>query len=336
MQTVLDAPVLADGGCEQANSRGEAAGVVVSPLLHGGVRQHARPTDHHDRLESWPVRRHVAQGLGRHHPDLPPFVATVAAFERLLVAHPHVGKPRRLRVREERLQRRVELLPVGLDGHDVLGLRVEHLLGDLLAGVAGVHRHDGALEFQRLQHRHDGVALLGRTLDIPQSQHQPLAPHPRVDLVQRRPSKGAGQSAAQGLAIEGHDLPGQRLGEAVHPGPYAGLERRRAKRREQSTEDPLLGRLRGHVQEGAQKLLLRLREGLQLLPPRGAAQDTQQPDHQYGLKRVRAAARDARVAQAREVLEDSTDALRKLGALHAPPLSQRSEKSSDFGNVALP
>jgi hypothetical protein len=70
--------------------------------------------------------------------------------------------------------------------------------------------------------------------DLPE--HQAVLRGPRADQVQRRQAGAAVMRAAQRLAVNRDDLPGQQCANRLDPRAKAGLERRRLQQPEHAPE----------------------------------------------------------------------------------------------------
>jgi hypothetical protein len=97
---------------------------------------------------------------------------------------------------------------IGLEHQQVIGAPLQDPVGDCLLAAHGIQRHDAVLQGQRLEQRRDRGDLVRLAIDLTLAERQPLLAG--ADQVQwpLRPVEGA----AQGLAIDRHDLPVEGLG----------------------------------------------------------------------------------------------------------------------------
>jgi hypothetical protein len=137
---------------------------------------------------------------------------------------------------------------IGLEQQQVIGTPVEDLAGDCLLAAHGIQRHDAVLQGQRLEQRRDPGDLVRLAIDLALAERQPLLAG--ADQVQRplRPAEGA----AQGLAIDRHDLTVDGFGKGLSPGGKTGLEGVRIDQHEDAPEGVVRGNAVGQGQKGSQ------------------------------------------------------------------------------------
>ena len=104
---------------------------------------------------------------------------------------------------------------IGLEHQQVIGTPVEDLASDRLLAAHGIQRHDAVLQGQRLEQRRDRGDLVRLAVDLTLAKRQALLTGPGADQVQRPLRPAAVEGAAQGLAIDRHDLAVEGLGKGL-------------------------------------------------------------------------------------------------------------------------
>ncbi len=115
---------------------------------------------------------------------------------------------------------------IAFQRENVVGLLVDHLLGDIALAAHRINGHDRPLDRQHVQQLGDSNDFVGFFRDLELAQHKALARGEGRNHVDRlfRPLLLIG--AAQRLAVDGDDLR-RCLGQRRDPSGKAALERSR-------------------------------------------------------------------------------------------------------------
>ena len=150
------------------------------------------------------------------------------------------------------LHRQERLAVIGLEHQQVIGAPLQDPVGDCLLAAHGIQRHDAVLQGQRLEQRRDRGDLVRLAIDLTLAERQALLAGPGADQVQWPLGPAAVEGAAQGLAVDRHDLPVEGLGKGLGPGAEAGLEGVRIDQHEDAPEGVVRGNAVGQGQKGSQ------------------------------------------------------------------------------------
>ena len=311
VQAVLDAPVFAGALGESLRRRSQTRQEDVQ-LARGLVLHRASALDERDAPERRPLLARKHTGPRRDRPCLARLDPPVALVLGPAVAHGHPGEPVGARGREVAHGHLVGRAAIGLQVEQIVRLPRHDRLRRLAAAVRRVGGHQRALEFQHREQIAHPRDLLGRALDGVLGQQEALLARPHVDQVELRSERGPSQRAPQGLAVEGDDLPGEALREALDPRLHARPERLRVQRLERPVEGALRGHAVGHVEERREPFLPILREVLDLFPTLGPADHRDHRHQDDRQQRVVGAADDPRVFKRLEVLPDLAGAPHRL------------------------
>ena len=127
-----------------------------------------------------------------------------------------------------------------------------------------------------------------------------MARRPRADQMHGAAARRA--TAAQGLAVEGDDLAGQRRAQALRPGREGLGKLRGIQRGEDPPEGVVTGDAVGQFEQAPEPVALGLAELLEVHEALRAAEQRAEGDEQNVVERVAFGARDARVFELMEVM----------------------------------
>ncbi|MDF3017050.1 MAG: hypothetical protein K0R44_2275, partial [Thermomicrobiales bacterium] len=160
------------------------------------------------------------------------------------------------------------LAVISLEPQQVVGAPFQDPAGDRLLAAHGIQRHDAVVQGQRFEQRRDRGDLVRLAIDLTLAEHQALLAGPGADQVQR--PLGLAEGAAQGFAIDRHDLAVEGLGKGLSPGGEAGLEGVRIDQHEDPPEGVVRGNAVGQGQEGPQPTHLGAAVERDVVPALGA------------------------------------------------------------------
>src|SRR3954470_22077911 len=115
------------------------------------------------------------------------------------------------------LYRQKRLALIGLEDQQIIRVPVQDPASDRLLAAHGIQSHNAVLQGERLEQRWDRGDLVRLAIDLTLAEHQALLAGPGADQVQRPLRPAAVKGAAQGLAVNGHDLPVEDLGKGLSP-----------------------------------------------------------------------------------------------------------------------
>lgn len=206
------------------------------------------------------------------------------------------------------LHLRMHCLLIAFEGQHVVGIRFDDFLGDGLLATHGIDRDDAAGQFehaQQLGQRGDLVALLGH---FELAQHQPVALRPGADDVAGRLPPA--QRPAQRLAVQGDDLLGHGLAQALRPAQEAVQERRRFQGGKDTIEGVVGRDAVAEREKGPEPLVLGATEVGHVVEAGAPAEQGADGDDQHVGQVVIAAALDARVGQVLEMFKQAEFGMR--------------------------
>jgi hypothetical protein len=184
------------------------------------------------------------------------------------------------------------------------------------------------------------MAALAKGGDARLRQQEALFAAPDVDLVQALAEGRAFERAADRLAVEGHDLPVERLGQALHPRPHAVRKGRRAQRAQHAPEGVDARHAVRHVDELGEPVRAVACDLFEIVPAVGARQHVDEGHHNDRQQGVLGSAGHAGVLEAGEVLSEAQGGVLRRGCVrhglrpqrhHVNPWNKRA-----FGAPALP
>src|SRR4051812_41257936 len=178
------------------------------------------------------------------------------------------------------LHRQERLAVIGLEHQQVIGASFQDLVGDRLLAAHGVQGHDAVLQRQRLEQRWDRGDLVRLAIDLTLAEGQALLAGPGADQMQWPLRPAAVEGAAQGLAVNGHDLPVEGLGKGLSPGAEAGLEGIRVDQHEDAPEGVVRGNAVSQAQERPQPAQLVTAIERDVVPALGTGDHSAHRDHQ--------------------------------------------------------
>src|SRR3954452_20114829 len=178
------------------------------------------------------------------------------------------------------LHRQERLAVIGLEHQQVIGASFQDLVGDRLLAAHGVQGHDAVLQRQRLEQRWDRGDLVRLAIDLTLAEGQALLAGPGADQMQGPLRPAAVEGAAQGLAVNGHDLPVEGLGKGLSPGAEAGLEGIRVDQPEDAPEGVVRGNAVRQAQERPQPAQLVTAIERDVVPALGTGDHSAHRDHQ--------------------------------------------------------
>ena len=165
-------------------------------------------------------------------------------------------------------------------------------------GAAG--QFEAAQEFG---HGGDFVAL-GRRAEL--AEDESVALRPGADQMHRAAARAArAAAAAQRLAIEGHDLAGQRRAQALGPGGESLGKLRGVEQSEDTPEGVVAGDAVGECEQALEPVALGLAELLDVHKALGTAEQRAEGDEQNVVERMAFGAREARVFEVVEVVAEA-------------------------------
>src|SRR4051812_25318086 len=248
VQAVLDPPVVPDGPAEP-DGIGLGAGQEVADLARGREAAPAVAADGLDR-EHGPHVRPVPQArqgvelaADEHAPARQAAVAGVGAVVRRQVVGRAAGEAPLV---EPGARRGGELLLVGLEADQVVGVPGADLAGDPLLAEAGVQGDQAARQVEPVEQRRHGGALARAGRHGRLAERDPVPGGVGADQLQRAPALPAVAGVPQGLAVD-RDLPRPvRLGlvrreDRADPGEEDALERVRVDQHEDAAEGVVRG-----------------------------------------------------------------------------------------------
>src|SRR3954470_23880502 len=233
--------VIAAAGQEIADLRFDLAGAVDTAA--GFHRQHGAPPG--------PSAQRFQTGSLRADENTPadqPAMAVVEGIE----DRPARGAAGEAVLLTTRLCRQKRLALIGLEDQQIIRVPVQDPASDRLLAAHGIQSDDAVLQGERLEQRWDRGDLVRLAIDLTLAEHQALLAGPGADQVQRPLRPAAVKGAAQGLAVNGHDLPVEDLGKGLSPGAEAGLEGVRVDQHEDAPEGVVRGNAVSQAQERPQ------------------------------------------------------------------------------------
>ena len=153
---------------------------------------------------------------------------------------------------------------------------------------------------QEFGHGGDFVAL-GRRAEL--AEDESVALRPGADQMHRAAARAA--AAAQRLAIEGHDLAGQRRAQALGPGGESLGKLRGVEQSEDTPEGVVAGDAVGQCEQALEPVALGLAELLDVHKALGTAEQRAEGDEQNVVERMAFGAREARVFEVVEVVAEA-------------------------------
>jgi hypothetical protein len=274
VQRVLDTPVTPDRSQVLIRRPHEAADGVAE--LHAlNALDHATAQHRANRRQTRP-QPGVTDPLGGHdHMTLPQLLATTIALHRLRHARFQAREVGLQCLRETRLDIRVQVRLVVLDGQNVIPAARDDLGGDLLLRPHRIDRHQRPGHVEQLQQARDRGDLVGLVVHGHLAQRDVVGTGPGADQVQRRQPLPAAAAAPRRFAINGDVTPRPRFVRRQRRGPTG--EATRELLRVQEAEDAAEGVVRRdpvrQAEELPQPVLLGAAIRLHRRPAFGATDD---------------------------------------------------------------
>ena len=224
------------------------------------------------QLGPLPLGVQIIQAVRRRDgPAFPPFHPSVSLVHGPCIIVRHPVKTPGLGSLEQVSDALMQPALVLLHRQHVVGPARYDLLGDLPLAAHGVDGHDAAIQVQHLQQLWDGGDLIGLLLGLDLAQGQVILRGPGADqvygpLVPRRIIGPSGR-----LAVNGHHLTRQQLGDGLGPGYEAILQLHWVQAGEHIAKGVVGWDTVGQFQEGLKPGQLALAEEFYVDPGIGAA-----------------------------------------------------------------
>ena len=255
----------------------------------------ANAFDHADRAQVDPlvVSRQPGAFFGDPvAPCFPPSVALGAGFQEVVC---HAGKAVDLQIFEKALHLPVEAALVAFERQNIVGLRFADGLGNLFLATHGINGHDTAREVQRAQQLGNGRYFVALGSDLALAEHQPIFARPSADHVDGFTTLGAVMTAPQGLPVDGHDLGGKALAQALRPVGETLRKLPRIKEGEDASKSIMAGNPVGQFEKARQPIALGFAEACKLDKTLRPAKQRADGNHQNIMEGMRLGALHPRI-----------------------------------------
>lgn len=211
----------------------------------------------------------------------------------------------------------VEVALVALEREDVMGATISNGSCHVGCAAGSVRSHGRTAELQTGQQLDRGRRFMPGRLDRRLRKQKSLLGRPNVEEVKRSASAPCvGQGATERLSIDRERFPVELAENGVEPAAKRLLEGLRIERFEDTTERVGAGRAMGHVEKLGEGLLVDLGIVRQRIPAVRSSQGAEERHRQDVHERVSAGARDARVFELAEDVQQRLQRRRGLGLGH--------------------